>query len=410
MSKETVTAERLDNGLSIIIEEMPHVQSAAYDLLIPGGIVSDAEGLVGNSLIAAELTGRGAAGLSSRQISDAFESLGARHSVSCGHERYVYHGALLAQHLDECLALVAKMVLAPTLPEEEIPNIKSILLQDIDALDDNPSRRAMIELSQRYYPAPYSRSSLGTKEGIQAATPATLRSAWEQAFHPGGAILSIAGNVKAPEVLASVRKLFGKWRGNGIKLPEFGAMPALGRYHIQVESAQEQIVINYPSAKFLEPHYYTSKVASGVLSGGMFGRLFIEVREKRGLCYSVYARHSSNNHYGTMTVYGGTTPQRADETLAVILEELEKLHGTVTAEELARAKANLKATLIIGEESSGSRASSNAVDWWLKGRVRGLDEIEREIEKVSNADIDNFLETYPARPFTLLTLGSKELP
>lgn len=397
------------NGLVVIVESIPHVESAAYDLLIPGGILTDDEERIGESLILAELTSRGAGNLDSRALSDRFDEHGIRHSESVGHDKFTYHGSLLADKLEPALELVGMMVREPMLPEDEIDSIKSILLQDIQSLKDNPARRAMVELSRRYYPGPYSRPSLGEQEGIEAVTIDSLRSMWSKHFRPAGSVLSVAGKVNPEEVFGQAEKLFGAWKGDAVTLPKFGTQPKHASYHIDFESAQLQITLAYPSAPFGDRHYYTAKVANGVLSGGMFGRLFIEVREKRGLCYSVFSRHAATKSYGTMLAYAGTTPERAAETLDVMVKELRSLRGTVEAEELSRAKANLKAGLIIGEESTSSRAGSNATDWWLDRRIRTLDEIQAEIDKVSTDSIDEFLKAYPADSFSLLTLGSKRI-
>ena len=146
-----------------------------------------------------------------------------------------------------------------------------------------------------------------------------------------------------------------------------------------------------------------------LLGASMFGRLFVELREKRGLCYSVYARHGSTMSYGTVTAYVGTTPERAQESLDVLVGEMEKLHGSVTIDELERAKTNLKAALVMGEESPGSRAASNATDWWFLKRIRPLSEINGEIDKVTIESVNDFLRVYPFRPASLLTLGKNEL-
>jgi len=401
--------DRLENGLTIIVEEVPHVESAAYELLIPGGIVSDSADSLGACLMLVELTSRGAGPYDSRALSEQFENLGIRHAEDADQERYSYRGSLLADNLSRALELVSLMVREPTLPKDEIDDIRSVLLQDIASLIDNPAQRAMVELSKRYYPEPYGRSALGTSEGLNASDHALLQRLWQTQFAPSAAVLSVAGRVRREEVLNIAQKFFGSWQGACQKLPVFGQLPKHSAHHIDYESAQLQIVMAYPSCKFEEPHYYDSKIAAGVLSGGMFGRLFIEVREKRGLCYSVNARHSSNQKFGTVTVYAGTTPERAHETLEVIISELRKLKGTVTQEELDRAKANLSSALIMSEESTGSRASSNASDWWISGRVRGLDQIQAEIDKVSIDSVNRYLDAYPPDSFMSLTLGSRKL-
>ncbi|MFM1847127.1 MAG: hypothetical protein RL417_601 [Pseudomonadota bacterium] len=404
-----ISIHRLANGLTLIVEEIAHVESVAYDLHIPGGLVTDDGGYEGSALILAELTSRGAGNRDSRELSDSFDERGITHSEAAGHDRFFYRGALLAEQLPHALRNVAAMVREPHLPADEVEDIRSLLLQDIAALKDNPARRAGIELSARYFPAPYNRSPLGTAAGLERCTREYLEGDWRKRFKPSGAILSIAGKVRAPEVVELVENIFGEWEGESVEIPKFGRLPARGSYHIPDESAQLQIVVAYPSCPFGHPDFYSAKVAAGVLSGGMFGRLFIEVREKRGLVYSVFARHSATRDYGTMTAYAGTTPERAQETLDVMLAELQALKGTATEEEIDRSKANLKAALIIGEESTGSRASSNASDWFLDKRVRSHREIQSAIDAVTREGIDRFLESFPASDVSLLTLGSRQL-
>jgi predicted Zn-dependent peptidase len=186
-------------------------------------------------------------------------------------------------------------------------------------------------------------------------------------------------------------------------------MPRNDYFHIDSDSSQMQIVFASPSVRFNQEGYYDGKLAVSVLGASMFGRLFVEVREKRGLCYSVYARHGSTIDYGTITAYVGTTPERAQESLDVLLKELHGLKGTVTEDELERARTNLKASLIMGEESPGARAGSNAQDWWLIKRIRPLSEINAAIDKVTVSSVDEFLSTYPFKPCSILTLGKHAL-
>lgn len=403
------TVHTLSNGLVLLIEEIPHAESAAYELLVPGGLITDEEGHVGSSLMLIEMMSRGAGTYDSRALSDAFDSLGAGHSESAGHDRFGFRGALLADKLEGALELVSLIVCKPHLPPAELESIRSLLLQDLSSLVDNPARRVMLELGRCYYPGVWGRPSLGTEEGIKATSIEYVRSDFERRIHPGGAVLSIAGNVRSAEVIKIVERLFGAWKGKAIQVPALGKMPEHKAHHIDFESAQVQIALAYPSARFGDAHFYAAKVASGVLSGGMFGRLFIEVREKRGLCYSVYARHAANQHYGTVMAYAGTTPERAQETHDVMVGELRNLRGTIKQEELDRAKANLKAGLIIGEESTGARASSNASDWWLGKRIRPLNEILDAVSAINISAVDAYLDAFPVKSFMSVTLGPKAI-
>lgn len=399
----------LSNGLALIVQEIPHVESAAYSLSIPSGILTDDEKRLGSSLILAELTSRGAGKYDSKGLMEAFDSLGVRHSESAGMESTSYSGSLLADRLDDALSLVSLMVREATLPEADIENIESLLIQEIDSMYDSPSRRVMHELKNRYYPAPFNRSGLGEKEGLAACTRETLLSDYKSRFTPRGSVLSVAGKVIFEEVVAIAEKEFSSWQGKVGSVPRLTSINPYKGYHIELESAQLQIALGYASVKFSDPDYYVVRVINSLLSGGMFGRLFIEVREKRGLCYSVYSSFSSGKDEGSVLAYAGTTPERAQETLDVLVKELRRVKGTVTAEELNRAKANLKAGLVMSQESSGSRAFSNAADWWWSGKVRTLEEIHDGVDAVTIERIDQHLEKNPPQKMTMVTLGSKSL-
>jgi predicted Zn-dependent peptidase len=180
----TVAVEQLANGLTIIVEEMSHVRSAAYELLLPGGLLAEPTEDVGASLILPELTARGAGPYDSRQLNDAFDEIGARRGEGASADKFAYTGSIVADKLPRALELVGEMVLRPKLPADEIDSIRSVLLQDIASVTDSPSRWAMLELSKRFYPAPYNRPGIGTKEGVEGATAADCRALWERAYRP----------------------------------------------------------------------------------------------------------------------------------------------------------------------------------------------------------------------------------
>jgi predicted Zn-dependent peptidase len=404
-----ITSQRFSNGLTVIVEEMDHVESVSYDLVMPGGYLCDEPHTVGASVMLADLIGRGAGSFDSRALSEAFEDSGIRHGEGAGSDRLAFSGSLVADKLARALELVADMVLRPHLPATEIDPIRSVMLQDLASLADNPARRALVELTKRYCPAPYNRSSLGESSGIEATTQDTLRQLHQRYCTAGGAILSIAGRVAASNVLSLAERYFGGWSGSACEIPPFSGASPHQYHHIESDSAQVQIAMASPSVRFGDQRYYSGKIAVSLLGASMFGRLFMELREKRGLCYSVYARHSSNASHGTVTAYVGTTPERAQESLDTLLHEFSRIWGSVSSEEVERAKTNLKSALIMGEESPASRASSNATDWWLLKRVRSLREISGEIDKVGVNEVYDFLDHHPLSPATVLTLGRAPL-
>jgi predicted Zn-dependent peptidase len=298
------------------------------------------------------------------------------------------------------------MVQRPTLAQADIDPVRQLLLFELASLLDNPSRRVINELNRCYYPSPYGRPLEGDAEGLAKITDRDVRDAWQRYFVPDGAVLSVAGNVNPSELLKNVKDLFSDFTGKKVARPTFGSVLTGARDHVPSETAQLQIAIAIPSVGPTDPLYYAARLAVGVLHTGMGGRLFIEVREKRGLCYAVHARMVATRESGMLRIYAGTTPERAHETLTVIQDELAELASTVTHEELERARTGLKALLVIGDESPQVRSSSNLVDVWIFGRVRSNKEIESALNEITVERVSDYLAAYSVNNATIVTLGS----
>jgi predicted Zn-dependent peptidase len=175
------------------------------------------------------------------------------------------------------------------------------------------------------------------------------------------------------------------------------------------ESNQTQIGIAYPSVSYRDADYYQAAAAVGVLSGGMSSRLFTEVREKRGLCYSVYASHSTLLNRGSVFCYAGTSAERAQETLDVTLAEVIRLSEGIESAELERLKARIKSGQIMQQESSSARSGALARDWYYLDRVRTLDEVSAIVDALSRESINAYLAAHRPGDFTIVTLGPKPL-
>jgi predicted Zn-dependent peptidase len=203
-------------------------------------------------------------------------------------------------------------------------------------------------------------------------------------------------------------RLFGDWSPReepAIKLSE----APRGAHHLMKETQQTQIGLAYESIPVAHPDYYTAMGAVNVLSGGMSSRLFTEVREKRGLCYSVWASYQGMKDRGTVLCYAGTTNERAQETLDMMLKELRRIEEGVQDDEVKRIQAGLKSALIMQEESTSARAGAIASDWYYYGRVRSLDEIQEEINKLSAQRIVDYCRRNPLQNGTLVTMGPQPL-
>lgn len=406
---ERVRIHRLDNGITLLGEEMDDVASGAFSILVPLGAATDPEGFEGSAAVLSEMFHKGAGPFDSRQLSAEFENMGAQRSHSAGTEVSFFSGAVLGENLGAVLKLYSTVLLEPRLPEDELESVKQLALQEIRSLEDEPSNKVMVELAQRFYPYPWGRSQLGTLSGVQALTPQSLRDHYRQAFVADRALIAVAGKFDWEAVKDQVTQYFGGWKGSTPPVPQGELSAKSSVHHLQRDTSQLQIALAYPSVSVDHPDNYTAKVATGVLSGGMSGRLFIEVREKRGLVYRVSASYSAALGRAGIFVYAGTTPENSEETLSVIIEELRKLGAGVTEEELQRSKADLKSKIVMALESSSGRASAMVNDYWNLKRVRSVDEIKSGIDRVTDDDIRRHLAERPAAPITLVTLGSKSL-
>ncbi len=300
------------------------------------------------------------------------------------------------------------MLRRPVLPEEELEPVQSLLLQDLQALEDEPKGKVMVELRRRHWPEPLGRDRRGTPEGLEQITARTVRGHFQSRFGPRDTIVSIAGNVEWEPLLDQVGRLFGDWQGGGHLPLEPGRAPG-GCAHLDKDTTQTQIALAYPSVPFGHPDYYAAQGAVQVLSGGMGARLFTEVREKRGLCYAVYASYQTFKDRACVLCYAGTTNERAQETLDVTLAELRRLEQGVTQEEVERVQAGLKASVIMQEESTSARAGALASEWYYLGRVRPLEEIQAAINGLTPESIVGHVRSYPARDCTAVTLGPSPL-
>jgi predicted Zn-dependent peptidase len=397
-----------DNGLTLLAERMEHVRSAALNFLVPAGCVYDPPGQLGLASLLSEMITRGAGARDSRELTLALDGLGLDRDESVGAMHMRFWGATLARNLPQALEIYADILRRPLLPEDELDPVKALALQDLQGLEDEPRQKVFIELRRRFFPPPLGRDRRGTPEGIDAVSSQSLRAQHARLFQPGGTILSVAGNVEWGPLRDQVGRLFGDWRRQAPP-PLPLEQPAGGQAHLEKETEQTQIAIAYPSVPFGHADYYAAQGAVHVLSGGMGARLFTEVREKRGLCYAVSASYQTFKEVACVLCYAGTKTERAQETLDVTLDVLVRLQDGVEQEEVERVQAGLKSSLIMQEESTSARAGALASDWYYLGRVRSFDEIQAAVQALSPARIVEHLRRYPARDFTVVTLGPRPL-
>lgn len=398
---------RLSNGLTIVGEPMPSKQAAAFNFLIPAGSATEPLGKEGLTGVIEGASTRGAGNYNARELSDALDSLGLSRGGGAGTEFTTFGGATLGLYLADALAIYADIILRPRFEDWEAE--RELAIQAIQGLDDSPSSKTFLELRRRYFTSSHARTPMGTLEGLESLTLEDLRADHAARFKPEGAILALAGGFDWEQTVAQIEKLFGDWTGVAPVLGETQVVREPLWLHIPADKAQQQIAIAYETIAPDDARNYDYRLAMAILSGGMGARLFTEVREKRGLVYSVSASAHSHRGFGYTLAYAGTTPERADETLEVTLSELRRMSHGVAQDELDRARIKTLTGLIMQEESSRARAGAIARDLWILGRVRTLDEITDAINAVTPASIAAFYESCPVGEPSVVTLGAREL-
>jgi predicted Zn-dependent peptidase len=396
------------NGLTLLAEHMPGMQSAAMTLLLPAGASSDPVDRCGSATVLGDLVLRGAGNRDSRQLTDYLDSLGLQRSSSVGVHHTRFGCAAPAAKVMDGLATYADIVRRPHLPEAGFASGRDLALQALQGLEDEPRQKVLLKVREWHLPSPLGRSAMGKKDDLEKLTLPLCKADFKQRYHAQGAILSIAGKVDFEATKREVEKHFGDWEGG--TQPELKLMPPPGNSHFEEQkSEQTHIGIAYSSVPETHADYYTARMAIEVLSGGMSGRLFTEVREKRGLCYSVGASYSSLRGIGSIFGYAGTSNERAQATLDCFIAELHRLSDGVTKEELDRAKTGLKASIIMSGESTSSRAGAIAHDYFMRGRIRTLDEMSKAIDAISVDRVNAYLKANKPGPFTIVIVGPKAL-
>lgn len=394
----------MENGLTLALEERDY-PGVAFQLLIPGaGAVQDGPtgGLA--TLLEAWLW-KGAGGLDAKAFAQALDRLGVRRQSGVALEYAAFSAAFLPEALEEVFRLYAELFLRPWFPEEAFEAVRSVALQELLSLEDQPARKLLSLLRRTVFLSPHGQEPLGREEDLRRATPeAVRREAYR--YTPKGAVLAVAGGVDWDWLIRAVEPLLA-WRGEELPYPE----PRLSEpqtFALFRPTAQVQIGLAYRDVGPEDEAFYAAGLALEVLSGGMASRLFTEVREKRGLVYAVSAFPAGVKGQGLLMAYAGTTKERYRTTLEVLKGEIARLREGVSEEELLRAKVALRTALVMGDESVRARAASMARDLYVLGRVRPLSEVEEAIEKTSLEAVNGFLARHPYETPWVGLLGEVE--
>ncbi|TWU22529.1 Peptidase M16 inactive domain protein [Novipirellula galeiformis] len=394
--------------MAVLVQSMPWLRTAAFSLSLRAGVNAETDENAGLASMVCEMVQRGAGNHSSRDLVAIQDNLGIDRSSGVSTSTVSYGGAMPAESLPEALKLYADIVRRPHLPSDQLEDAKMMAMQELRAIEDEPTQRVMIRLRELQYGKRLGRNSHGTQPSLAAMTPESIRDFYTSHYHANGAILAVAGKLDIDQVLGWAHENFGDWKSGAI-VPSAPFEGVACQEHIDSPSSQTHIGFSFNGIPFGHPEYFKLRAAIGILSDGMSSRLFDRVREQRGLCYTITAGCHSLENLGAVFGYAGTTPERAQQTLDVTLGEFDQFVDDLSVDELERWKVRIQSNLIMEQESSASRASSIASDYFQLGRVLSTEQLEQIIESLSLEEIRDYWLAHRPANYRIVTLGPKPL-
>ena len=399
---------RLPNGIEMLGQYMPSLSSITFGFQLDAAVINEPEEKYGLAHLFEYMLFQGTKHKDARALNEAFESLGARKGANTGLETSQVLAQIVNTKFDATLQLVNELLLTSTFPKEELEQMRNILLQEIRRRDDEPMSRIFELVRANFYRGTaLGRPILGTSESVNQLQRHDLQAFWKARYKHDNTLFAIAGKFDWDHVVEQMQKLFGDWSGTTEPSPEQRPQPAASIALEHQEGKQEHLALMFPFPKYTDPEYYPALVISEVLGGNMASRLFVEVREKRGLVYGISAGLNSNKHIGGMRIYAGTTPEQGHECLQVIVDQLRILEQEgITDDELDRAKVQLKSENVMRSEGSGARMGAISLSLWFERKVRTIQEVKQAIDAVTQEQVLQVLHRFsPLNPLTIAAIG-----
>ncbi|CAN5765457.1 pitrilysin family protein [soil metagenome] len=374
---------RLPNGVRIVVEPMPGIASATIGLWITAGGRHERAEQNGIAHFLEHMAFKGTARRSARRIAEEIEDVGGYINAYTGREMTAYYARVLAADVALALDILTDIVLAPSMPEPEIEIERGVILQEIGQALDTPDDIIFDWLQEVAYPEQsFGRAILGPPERVGAFARADLAGFVAEHYGPDQIILAAAGAVDAEPILKLAEAQLGHLAPRPVP-PADPARFASGERRVAKRLEQAHVALAFEAPGARDEAAYAAQLYAGALGGGMSSRLFQELREARGLCYTVFAQASAYGDTGAITLYGGTSGASVKPFLEIMIDELRRAAGDLSATEIERARAQMKAGLLIGLESPSSRAERNARMLAIWDRVPPLAETIERIDAVT---------------------------
>ncbi|WKL21699.1 pitrilysin family protein [Agrobacterium tumefaciens] len=406
-----VNVTRLSSGLTVVTEKMPHLESVALGVWIKSGSRNETTAEHGIAHLLEHMAFKGTARRTARQIAEEIENVGGEVNAATSTETTSYYARVLKDHVPLAVDILADILTESLFDEDELEREKNVILQEIGAATDTPDDVIFDNFSGvAYRDQTIGRPILGTPDTVQSFTTGQIRHYLARNYTTDRIFVVAAGAVDHDSFVKQVEERFAS-------LPQLpAATPVLekaiytgGEIRETRDLMDAQVLLGFEGKAYHARDFYCSQILANILGGGMSSRLFQEVREARGLCYSVYAFHWGFSDTGIFGVHAATGANDLPELVPVILEELRKSSQTIHQEEIDRARAQIRAQLLMGQESPAARAGQMARQMMLYGRPIPNEEMMERLEHITQDRLTDlagrlFFDTVP----TLSAIGPLE--
>ena len=402
----SVTQSTLSNGLTVVSHTMPEVETVSLGIWLGAGSRSEQLTEHGIAHFLEHMAFKGTKRRSARQIVEEIEAVGGDINAATSVDSTGYYARVLPKDMPLALDILSDIILEPRFDGAELARERDVILQEIAASSDSPDDIVYDFISEAAFPdQPVGRTILGTAQSVVGFERDHLGAYLTTHYHGPNMVLAAAGAVDHNALVAEAERRLAGLSSEGTPVPQ-QAVYAGGRRHSAKPFEQTHLMIALEASAYHKPEYFKSQILAGALGGGMSSRLFQEVRERRGLCYSVYAFSSGLTDSGMFVVHAAGAPEKAHELFSVIRDELERAAADgFDQAELARVKAQMKMGLLAALESSSARVEQLARHIMFRGRVLPTSELVERIEAVETADLQALLQKVLGTPVSLATVG-----
>jgi len=404
----TIEMTALPNGLRVVTDSMPRLETVSLGLWVGTGARHETDREHGISHFLEHMAFKGTASRTARQIAEEIEQVGGDLNAATSMESTAYFARILRGDEKVALGIIADILQHSVFGRPELEGERQVILQEIASTWDSPDDIGYDLMHEAAFPAQsVGRAILGTPESVSRFSAGDLRRFLSRRYGPGNMVIAAAGAVRHASVVRHAEALFGGLTDTKRTTGERAAKYSGGVRVSEKPFEQSHLLIGFPSPSYREDNYFTAQVFSGLFGGGMSSRLFQEVREKRGLCYAIYSSAWGLRDAGLFGIHAATGAGLMAELIDVIGVERKRSADQVPEEaELVRAKAQLKAGLLMSLESSSARAEQMARHILVHGRVLGNAELMEKVDAVTAEDVREFAQGLCTSEASVSVVGS----